>query len=324
MFERVTLTAGDLAASERFYRTVLGAIRRGITDDFHLVSGEHATRGLHIAFAARSRAEVDAFWRAGVEAGYADDGEPGPRPIYGPTYYGGFLRDPDGNSAEAVHREEVRTDGIVDHLWLGVSDLDAAARFYRSIPGIHQTNEVPGERVSFAGGPHGGTFSVVTDGRPPTQHLAMAFAGDHHVSRRDPDGNLVEVLRRARFGVPGPLRDRLVAAVLSGRKTASTSLLAEWEAEGEPLPSIGDRWSVIDSQERPVGVIEYTGIDTVRLGDIDEAVAHAEGEGFAGVAEWREAHLRFWETHVRPEVPQAFPLGDDTPIVVERFRVAPD
>ena len=50
-----------------------------------------------------SRAHVDEFWRAGTEAGYRDDGAPGPRPQYSPDYYGGFLLDPDGNSAEAVH-----------------------------------------------------------------------------------------------------------------------------------------------------------------------------------------------------------------------------
>jgi hypothetical protein len=44
----------------------------------------------------RDRAQVDAFWQAGVDAGYRDDGEPGPRTQYGPSYYGGFLLDPDG------------------------------------------------------------------------------------------------------------------------------------------------------------------------------------------------------------------------------------
>ena len=59
------------------------------------------TRRLHIGFAAPSREHVDAFWRAGTEAGYQDDGAPGPRPQYHADYYGAFLLDPDGNSAEA-------------------------------------------------------------------------------------------------------------------------------------------------------------------------------------------------------------------------------
>ena len=52
------------------------------------------TRGLHIGFRAPSRAAVDAFWQAGIDAGYRDDGAPGPRTVYGPDYYGGFLLDP--------------------------------------------------------------------------------------------------------------------------------------------------------------------------------------------------------------------------------------
>lgn len=62
---------------------------------------------------------MDAFWRAGIDAGYRDDGAPGPRPVYGPDYYGGFLLDPDGNSAEAVHteREDRVPDGCVDQVY---------------------------------------------------------------------------------------------------------------------------------------------------------------------------------------------------------------
>jgi len=56
----------------------------------------------HIAFVARTRALVDAFHRAGLEAGAEDNGAPGPRPQYHPGYYGAFLLDPDGNNVEAV------------------------------------------------------------------------------------------------------------------------------------------------------------------------------------------------------------------------------
>ena len=66
------------------------------------------TRGLHVGFGAPSREHVDAFWQAGVEKGYPDDGR-GARPQYREDYYGGFLRDPDGNSAEAVHHDGSNT-----------------------------------------------------------------------------------------------------------------------------------------------------------------------------------------------------------------------
>ena len=114
MFDHVTVRVSDRGASERFYDSLLEAIGidRSATgghytewNDFSLVAAsaeKPVTRGLHIGFGARSREDVDAFWRAGVEAGFESDGEPGPRPIYGDDYYGGFLLDPDGNSIELV------------------------------------------------------------------------------------------------------------------------------------------------------------------------------------------------------------------------------
>lgn len=59
-------------------------------------------RGSHIAFTARSRAQVDAFHAEALAAGAADNGAPGLRPQYHPDYYGAFAIDPDGNNIEAV------------------------------------------------------------------------------------------------------------------------------------------------------------------------------------------------------------------------------
>jgi catechol 2,3-dioxygenase-like lactoylglutathione lyase family enzyme len=56
----------------------------------------------HIAFSAGTRAQVDAFHRAALDAGARDNGAPGVRAIYHPTYYGAFALDPDGNNVEAV------------------------------------------------------------------------------------------------------------------------------------------------------------------------------------------------------------------------------
>lgn len=58
--------------------------------------------GVHIAFLARSNAEVDAFYEAAIAAGAADEGAPGQRPLYGEPYYGCFVRDPDGHKIEAM------------------------------------------------------------------------------------------------------------------------------------------------------------------------------------------------------------------------------
>jgi len=58
---------------------------------------------------------------------------PGLRPEYTADYYGAFLQDPDGNSAEAVHHEGVRRSGNVDHVWMRVADLAASRSFYEAI-----------------------------------------------------------------------------------------------------------------------------------------------------------------------------------------------
>ena len=67
--------------------------------------GRPVTRDVHVAFAARSRTEVDAFHAAGLTAGATDNGAPGERPQYHPGYYGAFLLDPDGNNVEAVFHD---------------------------------------------------------------------------------------------------------------------------------------------------------------------------------------------------------------------------
>jgi catechol 2,3-dioxygenase-like lactoylglutathione lyase family enzyme len=143
MFDHVTIYVPDREASRSFFDTVL--VQLGIAtsyrtntfseyDDFSMThaDNEHdATTRLHIGFAAPSREHVDAFWQAGVDAGYADDGAPGRGRSTCPTIYGAFLRDPDGNSIEAVHYADVpRRTGVVDHVWIRVADLEASTAFY--------------------------------------------------------------------------------------------------------------------------------------------------------------------------------------------------
>ncbi len=102
---------------------------------------------------------------------------------------------------------------------------------------------------------------------------------------------------------PGALRDRLVGAVLRGEKTATSSLLVEWKHDEEPLPVIGERQTVVDSDGRPVAVIELMAVEVIRLADADLRLVVEEGEGFAGVAEWRKDHERFWSEEVLPTLP---------------------
>jgi catechol 2,3-dioxygenase-like lactoylglutathione lyase family enzyme len=189
VFDHVAIAVSDLAASERFYRTVLSVLgaepSRADTElvewddwDIGASDGEHpVTCGLHVGFRARDRAEVEAFWQAGIDAGYRSDGAPGPRTQYSPTYYGAFLLDPDGNSVEAVHYDSERAvpNGCIDHLWIRVRDPQASRRFYMTIAphaGIRLTHDEP-SRVQLSG--PGYSFSLVRDGRPLTEHVHLAF-----------------------------------------------------------------------------------------------------------------------------------------------------
>ena len=195
MFERVTLRASDLSASRRFYDIVLTALGTGRPADFALVQADAAhriTRGLHIGFVAESKEHVQAFWKAGVDAGFKSDGDPGPRPQYGGDYYGGFLLDPDGNSAEAVVHGNTAKAGI-DHLWIRVADVAASKAFFEALAadtGITIEEDRSPELVRFRGAD--GTFSLVAG--PPSENVCLALRSARPAQLRDPDGNLVDLV----------------------------------------------------------------------------------------------------------------------------------
>ena len=184
MFDHVTIRVSDRAASEAFYTTVLLGLsfetmysdaRFAEWDDFSLTAADDenpVTRRLHVGFGAPSREHVDRFWQAGTEAGYRDDGPPGPRPAYREDYYGAFLLDPDGNSAEAVHHGDVRPPGHIDHLWIRVADRLASQRFYETIaPHAGFELALDRERAWFVG--PGGSFTILEG--TPTEHVHLAF-----------------------------------------------------------------------------------------------------------------------------------------------------
>jgi catechol 2,3-dioxygenase-like lactoylglutathione lyase family enzyme len=125
MIDHIGIGAGDYAASRRFYDAALAALDIGVLVEltaeqtggyygvgygkagkafFWLGGGGARGPGIHVAFAASSRAAVDAFYEAGLKAGGKDNGPPGLRPHYHPDYYGAFLYDPDGINVEAMTR----------------------------------------------------------------------------------------------------------------------------------------------------------------------------------------------------------------------------
>jgi catechol 2,3-dioxygenase-like lactoylglutathione lyase family enzyme len=123
MIDHLGIGASDFAASKRFYDAVLAPLQIGVVMEvtaeqtgsyrgvgygasgkpfFWMGDGGPRGAGIHVAFTAATRAQVDAFHAAGLHAGGRDNGPPGLRPHYHPNYYGAFLLDPDGLNVEAV------------------------------------------------------------------------------------------------------------------------------------------------------------------------------------------------------------------------------
>ncbi len=117
MFDHIGLQVTDLAAAVRFYEAALGPL------GFMLCSRDDTSAGFgpkdapalwlyadtrarpgrtHVALRAEARNAVDRFHAAGLDAGGTDNGKPGIRADYSPTYYAAFVLDPDGNNVEAV------------------------------------------------------------------------------------------------------------------------------------------------------------------------------------------------------------------------------
>jgi catechol 2,3-dioxygenase-like lactoylglutathione lyase family enzyme len=127
MLDHVFITVNDLDRSIAFYEAALQPLGIGHTVDydgkdgpkghpdlkgfgrdgrvfFWLRLGAADARAAHIGFVARSRAEVNAFYRAAMAAGAIDNGKPGVRRYYDPRYYAANVFDPDGYSLEAVYK----------------------------------------------------------------------------------------------------------------------------------------------------------------------------------------------------------------------------
>ena len=117
MLDHVSIGVSDIERSKAFYDDALkplGIERLYVEDGFGYghdrkayfwIGVREAVRtGAHIAFAAKDRATVDAFYAAALSAGGRDNGAPGLRPRYHANYYGAFVLDPDGHNIEAVCR----------------------------------------------------------------------------------------------------------------------------------------------------------------------------------------------------------------------------
>ncbi len=122
MLDHIGIGVSDFARSKSFYEKALAPLGIGLVMEVTAEqTGDHPAAGFgsqgkpyfwfgvggdvaraHVAFAARDRASVDAFYKAAMAAGGKDNGAPGLRPHYHENYYGAFVLDPDGHNIEAV------------------------------------------------------------------------------------------------------------------------------------------------------------------------------------------------------------------------------
>lgn len=129
--------------------------------------------------------------------------------------------------------------------------------------------------------------------------------------------------RRARpdvfaFGDSSGLADELAGLVEAGRKRATTTLPAEFAADGSTVPVAGDLSIVTRADGTPVAIIEIVEVQEVPFAAVDAAYAAEEGEGDGSLAWWRDAHRAYFG-RVAARLGTAF--DDRTPVVCQRFRL---
>jgi uncharacterized protein YhfF len=121
------------------------------------------------------------------------------------------------------------------------------------------------------------------------------------------------------FGDSPEMNDRLGGLVFDGPKRATASLLAAYEAKGEPLPEENSYSVVLDGRGRPMGAIFTTEVRIRLFNDLDASFAFDEGEGDRSLDDWRDAHRDFFE---RECATLGVPFDEAAAhVVCERFKV---
>ena len=120
------------------------------------------------------------------------------------------------------------------------------------------------------------------------------------------------------FGNTPELADQLGTLVVQGVKTATSSLLWEYQAEGEALPQAGDLVIILDGAGQPLCIIEYLEVTVRPFDQVSEAHAFEEGEGDRSLAYWRAVH---WAVYAQSCAALGLAPQPSMPVVCERFRV---
>ncbi|WP_051259308.1 ASCH domain-containing protein [Schaalia suimastitidis] len=123
------------------------------------------------------------------------------------------------------------------------------------------------------------------------------------------------------FGAGSEQANRLAQLVVDGVKTATASYFADYLAEEEPLPHIGDLGIVLDGQGVPRALIRTTEVDVVPFALVGADHARAEGEGDGSIQQWRDSHEAFWLAHSSAIAGNTHRIDEAALIVCERFTV---
>ena len=196
MFDHLTLRVADLETATTAFAAVLDELEIeqttstptfSVWGNFAITQTDDAhptAQRVHIAFVAPTPAHVDRFWQTGIDADFTDDGPAGPRRVYADDYYAAFLKDRDGNSFEAVHRDGARPRGSVDHVAIRVSNVEASTAFYSTIgdaAGLTLQRQSPDSAAFTVGASDG---SLLLFAGEPTQYMHLAFSGEDDDVRR--------------------------------------------------------------------------------------------------------------------------------------------
>ncbi len=120
------------------------------------------------------------------------------------------------------------------------------------------------------------------------------------------------------WGDSPEMADELGDLIFRDIKTATCSSLWEWEAEGKPIPEVGQVTIVLNGSGDPLCIIETTEVTVRKYNEVDDTFAQAEGEGDFSLDYWRDAHKKYF-SRTLTKIGKEF--SEDMPLVCERFKV---
>lgn len=127
-------------------------------------------------------------------------------------------------------------------------------------------------------------------------------------------------LNQWHFGGKGSgLEDSLAELVATGVKTATSSWLRAYKVENEPLPRVGQRSCILDSNDKPRCIIEVSSVEIIPFLKVDADFAYLEGEGDRSLEHWQKEHERFFTSYAEELGLKWNPNTES--VVCEKFKV---